>query len=115
MLHHLKCYCLAQNRERAFSNIPESEWNIVLQDSSIPGLGPSDRYLERCYARRPIGALGATWMRREPLRIRTLLSPQTGLVYLFPFRVGFALAEVFVIIGETIHEQPEKADEARAH
>ena len=38
-----------------------------------------------------------------------------GLVYLFPFRIGFALAEVFVIIGETIHEQPEKADEARAH
>ncbi len=38
-----------------------------------------------------------------------------GLVYLFPFRIGFALAEVFVIIRETIHEQPEKADEARAH
>lgn len=42
-------------------------------------------------------------MRREPLRIRALRSPQTGLVYLFPFRIGFALTEVFVIIGETIH------------
>ena len=39
----------------------------------------------------------------------------SALVYLLSFRVGFTLAEVFVVIGQTIHEQSEKADEARAH
>jgi hypothetical protein len=45
-------------------------------------------------------------------------SPRASLpasINLFSFRIGLTLAEIFVVIGQTIHEQPEKADKARAH
>jgi hypothetical protein len=39
----------------------------------------------------------------------------SALVNLLPFGICFALAEIFVVVGQSIHEQPEKADEAGAH
>jgi hypothetical protein len=37
------------------------------------------------------------------------------LIYLLSFRVTFTLTQVFVVVGQTIHEQPEKPDETGAH
>src|SRR5260221_13990548 len=40
--------------------------------------------------------------------------PQT-LVHLFPFGVGLALAEEFVVVGDLVHQHPDQADHIWSH
>ena len=78
----------------------------IFQHSTTPAL-QTDRGLRRGRERRE-----SQTANRQP---STLNAKRRTLIDLFPFGISFALAEELVVVGELVHQHPEKADHIWPH